>query len=250
MTTGLLTSLKETVLELLFPLKCAVCEKETSNKRKNKLICTDCLKNLAPSASFFCPNCEAKTADGALCFSCLPIISNSRPKFYIDRLIHPFSYKDPAIQKIIKAFKYKFIKDLDGPIGKLMAGYLEKIKNQIEFEEFVAVPVPLHKRKFNFRGYNQTELIAAEISKTLKLEMVSDCLIKNRTTKDQAALKENRRLGNLKDAFVCAKPWLVCGKKVLLIDDVYTTGATMTECAKVLKEAGAKEIVSLVIARG
>lgn len=245
----LLTGLKNSSINLLFPIRCVVCKKETERKRKNKLICTECLKEFSPSLNFFCPLCEAGTSDAKLCFSCLP--PHSKNKFYLDRLIYPFSYKDRPIQKVIKAFKYHFIKDLEIPLGHLIIDYLEKIKKQIDLKDLILIPVPLHKRKYNQRGYNQSELIAEQIISCFeKSEILTDVLKKEKSTKDQANLKEDRRLENLKCVFVCSKPWLVSGKKVILIDDVYTTGATMQECAKVLKEAGANEVIGLAIARG
>lgn len=250
MTFKLLTSAKDYFLKLLFPIKCAVCGKETGDKKRNRLVCTGCLKKLSPSLDFYCPLCEAKTFDGKLCFSCQIIISNTEKSFHLDRLLYPFSYKDPAVQKVIKAFKYRFIKNLDQPLGRLMISYLDKIKGKIDLKNSVIVPVPLHKRKYNQRGYNQSELIASEISKHLNIGVINDCLFKIKPTKDQAKLKEDKRLGNLKGAFLCVKPWLVAGKKIILFDDVYTTGETMKECAGVLKEAGAKEIIGLAIARG
>lgn len=250
MAFELLTLVEDYFLELLFPLKCAVCGKETGDKKLNKLICTDCLKTLSPSLDFYCPLCEARTADGKLCFSCRLIISSTENNFYLDQLFYPFSYKDQAIQKVIKAFKYRFIKDLNRPLGRLMISYLDKIKGKIDLKDAVIIPVPLHKRKFNQRGYNQSELIASEISAYFNIGVINDCLFKIKSTKDQAKLKENKRLGNLKDTFLCTKPWLAAGRKIILFDDVYTTGATMAECAEALKEAGAKEIIGLAIARG
>ena len=250
MAFKLLTSAKDYVLGLLFPIKCAACEKETETKKTNKLICTDCLKKLRPSFDFYCPLCQAKTADAKLCFSCQMIISNTENKYYLDQLLYPFSYREPAIQKIIKAFKYRFIKDLDKPLAKLMISYLDKIKEKIDFNDSILIPIPLHKRKFLSRGYNQAELLSQEISKNLNLKIAGDCLVKIKSTKDQAKLKENQRTKNLKNVFRCVKPWLIAGKRIILFDDVYTSGATMTEAAKVLKEAGAKEVIGLAIARG
>ncbi len=278
MSLKLLTKVKEEALELLFPIKCAVCEKETGDPpslklrraRKNKLICTDCLKKLSPSLNFYCPLCEARTADGKLCFSCRLIISNTENKFYLDRLFYPFFYKDFKIQKVIKAFKYRFIKDMEIPLGRLMNSYLEKAKERIDLSGSILIPVPLHKRKYNQRGYNQSELIAGQISKSLNqstqinlsarpspqilegsgFEIINDCLIKNKTTKDQAILENKERTKNIKGVFSCVKPEVIEGKNILLVDDIYTTGATMQECARILKEAGAKEITGLVIARG
>ncbi|OHB24283.1 MAG: hypothetical protein A3F96_00215 [Parcubacteria group bacterium RIFCSPLOWO2_12_FULL_40_10] len=246
----LLTGIENNFIDFLFPIKCVVCKKETGLKRKNKLICTDCLANLSPSFNFYCPICEARTIDAKLCFSCNLMIGNTENKFYLDQLLYPFSYKDQSIQKIIKSFKYYFIKDLEAPISRLAINYLEKIKNQIDLNDLILIPAPLHKIKFNQRGYNQSELIAVRIAEYLNAEFTTDCLSKIKPTKDQANLKEDKRLENLKNSFLCIKPWLITGKRVLLVDDVYTTGATMSECARVLKEAGAKEIVGLVIARG
>ncbi|MEK7203865.1 MAG: ComF family protein [Patescibacteria group bacterium] len=270
MTLKLLTKVKEEALELFFPIKCAACERVPmpkasrildgkaigkTNRIKNKLICTECLGKLSPSLDFFCPLCEAKTADGKLCFSCNLIINNTKNNFYLDRLFHPFSYKDFKIQKIIKAFKYRFIKDLEIPLGRLMIKYLDKIKDKIDLSDLIIVPIPLHKRKFNQRGYNQSELIAQKVFEYLKpqyqnTEIFSDALIKNQMTKDQAELDSEKRISNLKDVFKFEGSESVSRKRILLIDDVYTTGATMGQCAKVLKEAGAKEVIGLAIARG
>ena len=258
MALKLLTLIEEYFFELLFPVKCAACEKETGLKKKNRLVCSDCLKTLSPSADFFCPLCQAKTADARICFSCKILISGSGKNFLLDRLIYPFHYKNLVIQKIIKAFKYRFIKDLEIPLGRLVAGYFDKIgeKDNVGIQKFfdnaevIVIPVPLHKRKFNQRGYNQSELIARKTAGYLGITPAADCLLKIKSTKDQARLKDGQRPENLKNAFVCSKPWLISGKNILLVDDVFTTGATMNECARVLKEAGAKEVIGLAIARG
>lgn len=249
MTLKLLTSAKDYFLELLFPVKCVVCEKETGAARKNKLICTECLKKLTPSLNFYCPLCEARSSGGEICFSCYTL-SSGKPAFFIDRLLSPFSYKETGIQKIIKAFKYHYIKELEKPLAKIMERYLEKITGEIDLAGSLVIPVPLHKRKYFQRGYNQAQLLAEHISRSLNLEIAKDCLIKSKATRDQVKLKNEERTKNLKGVFVSPKPEIVSDRKILLIDDVYTTGATMAECAKVLKEAGVKEVIGLVIARG
>lgn len=251
MAFKLLTSVEGAFLDLFFPIKCVVCKKETGGKRKNKLICTDCLKKLFPSLNFYCPLCEARTADAKLCFSCNLIINNAKNKFYLDRLFYPFSYKDLPIQKVIKSFKYQFIKDLEIPVGRLMAGYLEKVKKQIDLDNLILMPTPLHQKKFNQRGYNQSELIAEQIISCFKKsEVLKNILIKEKATKDQVDLESNERIKNINGAFKCLEPDKIFDKKILLIDDVYTTGATMQECARILKETGAKEIIGLAIAKG
>lgn len=243
----LFTSLKEITFDLLFPLKCSACGKETEDAFKNKLICSDCLKKLRPSLEFYCPNCRAKSIDGGLCFSCTYF---KKSDFYLDKLFYPYLYNNKRIQGAIKAFKYNFIKNLDSPLAKLVINYLEKIKGKLQLNDCLVIPIPLHRIRFNQRGYNQAELIAKKISDFFGFDFCGDCLIKKKKTKDQVELKEEKRKENLKGVFECIKKDFVFGRKILLIDDVYTTGATMIECARVLKENGAKEVIGLVIARG
>lgn len=237
----------EKLLTLIFPVRCAVCEKETEGAKRNRLICSDCLKSFSASTDLYCPLCQAKSIDGGVCFSCRPTAKGS---IFLNRLFAPFSYKEAAVRRTIKAFKYDFIEGLAGPLGKLTAGYLEKIKKGVDFKDLIVVPVPLHRIKFNRRGYNQSELLADEISKSFDLEIAKNLIFKMRPTKDQASLEDEKRTENLKGAFVCPRPEAVSGKKILLFDDVYTTGATMNECARVLKQAGAAEVWGLAIARG
>ena len=111
------------------------------------------------------------------------------------------------------------------------------------------IPVPLFKRKLKKRGFNQAEEIAKELSRVLKIPLISDNLIKTKETPPQVNLSEKEREENLKNAFFCKNPALIKQKKIFLIDDVYTTGSTMEECAKTLKQSGAKEIWGIVVAR-
>ncbi len=245
-TKELLTTWKNNFVSLLFPVKCVICQQETENSRKNKLICTDCLKKLAPSFDLHCILCEAKNADGKICYSCTALGYKS----HLDRLIYPFSYSDKSVQKVIKAFKYHFIKDLEKPIGRLLTLYLNKVLDQSKLKDLILTPVPLHKLKYNQRGYNQSELLVRQINHHSGKSILTNVLVKTRPTKDQASLKDNQRLKNIEGVFKCAEPEKVLNKKILLIDDVYTTGATMQECARVLKEVGAAEVIGLVIARG
>jgi len=136
--------------------------------------------------------------------------------------------------------------------------------------DYVLVPVPLEKRKLKWRGFNQAEEVGKEIAKFLKIPLFNDVLIKNRETLAQVELSEEERKENIKEAFSCQNPKKIYPvrelkkfgysknidfsngvkeKKILLVDDVYTTGSTMKECAKVLKKAGAKEVIGIVIAR-
>ena len=113
--------------------------------------------------------------------------------------------------------------------------------------------MPTDKKKLKNRGYNQSKELAEELSKILKIPVVTDTLIKIKPTKPQMELNKIEREKNLLDAFCIntnlAKSDLTKFSKIFLVDDVYTTGSTMEECAKILKRAGAKEIWGIVIAR-
>ena len=113
----------------------------------------------------------------------------------------------------------------------------------------IIIPVPIHKKRKHRRGYNQTELVAKEISHQLKIKMGKDVLIKNINTKAQSELSKKERNDNIKGAFKVQNLQKIIGKKILLIDDIYTTGSTANECRKILKLAGAKNIGILTIAK-
>ena len=122
------------------------------------------------------------------------------------------------------------------------------------WENSVLVPVPLDKNKLKSRGYNQSEELAKELSKVLQVPVVSDFLIKTKSTKPQMELKKEEREKNLLNAFTIKSGGTsdvppLSNKKVFLVDDVYTTGSTMQECAKVLRNAGAKSVWGITIAR-
>jgi len=117
------------------------------------------------------------------------------------------------------------------------------------FTDFLLVPVPLEKRKIRWRGFNQAEEIGKELSNFLKIPLLDDVLIKIKETLSQVELSGKEREENIKGVFVIKNKEKIEGEKILLVDDVYTTGATMKECARILKEAGAKEIIGIVVAR-
>jgi ComF family protein len=119
-------------------------------------------------------------------------------------------------------------------------------------ESLVVVPVPLHLRKLKQRGFNQSELIAQEAIKLLpelKLEISGAVMIRSRETASQIGLTRHQRRENMRGAFEVARPEVVAGKTVLLVDDVFTTGTTASECARVLRRAGAAKVFVATVAR-
>lgn len=113
----------------------------------------------------------------------------------------------------------------------------------------IVIPVPLHKKRLNERGFNQSLLIAHYASQRLNIPLCIDGLQRVRWTRPQIELTRDERLKNVKGAFATGAGFKPEGKKIILVDDVYTTGATVNECAKVLKKGGAKEVVVFTLAR-
>jgi ComF family protein len=123
-------------------------------------------------------------------------------------------------------------------------------KNKEEiWQNSILIPIPLDKKKLKSRGYNQAEELAKELSKILKVPVISNNLIKTRVTLPQVELSAEKRGQNLKNAFLVKSPEQIKGKKIFLVDDVYTTGSTMEECSRVLRDAAAKQVWGIVIAR-
>jgi len=116
--------------------------------------------------------------------------------------------------------------------------------------DFLLIPVPLAKRRIRWRGFNQAEEIAKNLAEYLEIPLINDVLIKTKETLPQIDLAEEARKENIKGAFLIKNEEKIKGKKILLIDDVYTTGSTLEESSRILKKAGAREVWGAVVARG
>lgn len=159
---------------------------------------------------------------------------------------------------MIKTMKYRFVRSVAEDIGSLMFKYFEKrlaANYIIDPASTIIVPVPLHTRRLNWRGFNQSEIIGSKIGSHLGLRLVAKNLQRTHNRKPQADMPDRQaRIENAKNAFEFIPGnddvASVSGKIILLIDDISTTGSTLNECASVLKGAGAKEIIGFVFARG
>ncbi|MDD5454690.1 MAG: ComF family protein [Candidatus Ratteibacteria bacterium] len=150
------------------------------------------------------------------------------------------------MRELIHLFKYKKNDYLD----KFLAGFLiEKILrgDDLKNADFI-VPVPMHMFDKFKRGYNQTELLACQVSKIVGIPMLSDRLIKHKRIPSQTALSTEERFKNVKDAFTIKNSKILEGKTILLIDDIFTTGATLNECSKILRRAKVRHVNALTLA--
>ena len=184
-----------------------------------------------------------KKENEILCPDCL--LKINRPDTPHLNGIHIASnYQDAVLKKALWMLKYQGVKQLAKPLAQLIK---ERIWKKLETENWLVIPVPLSKNKLRHRGYNQAEMIAGELSDNVR----ADILFKKFHTKSQVEVKnKEERLANIIGSFEVKNPEKIKGKKIILIDDVLTTGATMREAKKVLKQAGAKKVIGVVVARG
>lgn len=149
------------------------------------------------------------------------------------------------LEEAILRFKFQDHPNLSVSLGRLLTEKFKKNGIQVD----VVTWVPIHRRKLRLRGYNQAELLAKAFSSNLGLPC-ADLLSKKRETKPQSRLSREERLKNVLGVFEPKASDGLLGKRILLIDDVITTGATASECARVLKEMGAEKVFVLTLARG
>lgn len=233
------------IIDILFPIQCLGCNKE------DIWLCNTCLdkllKNLNQQTT--CPICNQNNYfNGQVCLSC-------QKNFNLDKVFIALPYENQLIQKLIKVYKYNFIKDLSQLLSKILISYFNKFYQQ---EKLIVITSPLAKKRLRWRGFNQSELLAKNFAYFFKFTILTDLIIKVKNTKEQAFLNRNQRLENIKNVFQLNKKLVlknegidqnISGQSFLIIDDVITTGATLGEIAKVLKISGAKNVWALVLAK-
>ncbi len=234
----------EFVLNFLFPQTCVICGKLNRN-----YICEKCEKRFYKYKKFGIIDNRKRIIDK------LNIQNvNLKQKYYFvqgekiywEKLLYCFEYKS-IIRKYI--LKYKF-----GSKPYLSNFFSNQILNNKKLYEIlklydIIISVPMEKIKKQKRGYNQTELIAKLVAENQEILYEENLLKKIKNTKTQSTLKKEERKDNIRDAYIINEKRKVLDKKIILFDDIYTTGATVNEISKKLKEAGAKEILVIVIAK-
>lgn len=214
----LVLNIKNLFLDIIFPIECLGCGRE------GEWLCDECQNEIGPESRSLCGE-------------------------NLDKIFTFYSYDNEVLKKAIHGLKYKFVEDLARSLGKLLIGELEKIRDQIKGEQ-ILIPVPLHEKRFLERGFNQAELLTLEISKFFGWPVENRVLARTKRTASQVSLTGDKRRENICGAFAVVNFSKILNKKIILIDDVLTTGATMEECAKVLKRAGAGEVLGIALAKG
>jgi ComF family protein len=241
--------IRKFLLNIFFPKFCFSCHHE------GNYLCQDCKALLEISQYRYCLCKRPKRSiSRGKCLKC------QHKK--LTGLYFAVDYQNILIKKLIQKFKYKpFIKELAKPLASLIITHFQLLDNKPNFfypvrnrrssngANFVLIPIPLSQKRLKWRGFNQAVEISKELSKTLEVPLILDCLMKIKETLPQVQLTAEARKENVKSIFSCQSQDEISGKKILLVDDIYTTGSTMAEAAQVLKESGAKEVWGVVVAR-
>lgn len=237
-------------LDLIFPRSCLGCGRDGS------YLCRDCYASLPVAGSANCPFCGRRSPSGYVCQNC-----RRQHHSLLSGILVASDWSNLLLRQIIYEYKYRFVKELSIPLSKLMMTFLERIDfvNMLKCSNvnMIVIPVPLHKKRFAWRGFNQADLLAQPVGEKLNLSWRHDILVRSRRTLPQREIADKKiRAANIKNAFTLSPKLNLTdddslkNKIVVLLDDVCTTGSTLQDCARALKPLRPKEIWGLVIARG
>ena len=241
----------EKALEFIFLPSCGVC-----GKLGEGYLCNNCGKELEKYAICAKSRFNERKLNAQTEIKERVRNNKGEKSFYKDKQrkknnksiykFHIFRYEELIRELIIQ---YKF--DEKSYLYKTFCEFIVKNKKILDFIKNydIIVPVPMHKKKYKTRGYNQSELISKELAHRCQLIYYNDILIKKVNNKVQSTLNKNERLENVKNVYKLEKPGKINNKKVLIFDDIYTTGATVKSCVLELEKTQVKEIGILTLAR-
>jgi len=238
----MLKTLGRAFSDFVFPPHCHVCRSFIPEAGRLH-ICNSCRDTVQLISSPHCTVC-------AVPFHCVghnhPCGSCSKESPAFDAARAAFVYDGPG-RELIHNFKYEFKTHLRRPLALYVVEVLSEFVSTHRPD--VIIPVPLHSRRLRTRGFNQAVLIGEVLASEWGISMERSSMLRTRWTEPQINLAASQRRDNVKGAFAIKKPGSVKGKRILLLDDVYTTGSTVEECSKVLKKGGADEIIVITVAR-
>jgi ComF family protein len=231
------------IADLIFPLRCITCD--TLQEQRGPIpLCPSCREKIHFIRSPLCPRCglpfPAAEGEDHLCGDC---ITTEKP-YAVARAIGEY---EETLLTAIHRFKYRGRTGIGEILGKIMADFAAGIWDMKAFDRIV--PVPLHRRRLRERGFNQAVILAREISKRFDLPLDLRSLRREIFTPPQVGLGREERSANVRGAFSAKHPEQIAGRRILLVDDVYTTGSTLAECTRVLIRANAESVAVLTLAR-
>ena len=237
------------LVDWLYPPRCRACS-ESLQGRDREYFCFTCWPQIQLVRHPFCTICGRpfpdSSGDDHVCGVCLA----RNPQYARAHSWACYPREEATehpLRQVIQKFKYGRRVALGKPLGRLMARGCEEFLLTCKAE--MIIPVPLHPRRLRWRGFNQSVLLARQIGRAYNLPLDCFALYRKMDTPPQTQLPEQERSKNVRGAFALSGKTAVKGKCLLLVDDVYTSGATVNECSRVLKQGGAREVFVLTLAR-
>lgn len=223
------------LLDLIFPPRCAYCRAYLGH---GQALCPVCRRRIVPHRTFFCGKCRVRRySPRGLCHQRFPFLLGAAAE-----------YEDPIVQKMIRSLKFHFVRSTAAPLGGLLAAYATRLRIPRSYD--LILPVPLSRRRERERGFNQSELIARELSRRIGVPINATALCRPRHAPPQSGLKgDDIRNKNVAGSFQVRAPRAVAGRNIILLDDVITSGATLLSAAAACRAAGARNILALVAAK-
>jgi len=222
------------VLDLIFPVLCVSCGMEGS------YLCIKCQFALKRNEFQMCAMCGHKSPFGITHLDC-------RTADGLDGLITCTPYKEPLSRKLVELMKYHYISDIAPMLGGMVAEEIRHLEMAGYFSGFTVVPLPLHRTREKWRGYNQAEMMARAVAAQIELPMSPHCLVRVRKTRVQAELADAERAANVMGAFLASSS---VPERIILVDDVSTTRSTLQQACASLKKSGASEVWAAAFAQG
>lgn len=242
-----ISTMLSTLRDLFFPKRCLKCS------AWDTFLCEECFRSLSFLKTQFCPYCNKPSPGGITHNPRCTHHSDKEPrKLHLNGALAVVKYDDLA-KKLIQEFKYyPQVKDLKEVIAKIFKRYFTLEEEYFPYDTTITA-VPLHKRRLRERGFNQAQIIAQILGNLWGLETNFNLLERQKDTDQQMGLSRKQRFRNISGAFRIKEDSLrtvnCAPSTVLIVDDVWTTGATLKECCKVLKHAGAPKVWAVTLAR-
>lgn len=247
------SGIAESLFATLFPSACRLCGVPLLNISRLP-VCSECLATIRPIAGGVCSVCGERLVSSHA-FSA----DNGEPLCGLCRRIDPpferaaaYGSYDSGLRDLIHLLKYEQVRPAANILGRMLAEVISGLETAFTRDVITLVPVPLHARKLRQRGFNQSELIARvalKVRGNRRFVLNPHGLERRRETKSQIGLSSHQRRENLRGAFAVTEPAKLAGHEILLVDDVFTTGTTASECARVLRRAGAAKVWVATVAR-